>query len=271
MKDIAIYLNEHFDIILQGGQSNAQGCGYGPVVDTDEYMPDGDILYMVNACPDDPNVPAEPLDGFSIEVAGERMLDSMERSDLTERKVNDFSLSFAKLYRQRCLRAGRKVLILRTAVGGTGWIDKRWGMTDDLYLNMMRMAGAALGLNKENRLAAFIWHQGETDAGTPRGDHYDNLSRLVNSVRDTFGCPDLPFIAGDFVSEWKNKNLGACEPLVEAIRGVCTGPRGAFVETYDLKSNNLEHGDGDDIHFSRNALNKLGSRYFEAYMKITGL
>jgi hypothetical protein len=70
------------------------------------------------------------------------------------------------------------------------------------------------------------------------------------------------------VNEWKMKNLENCEPVVAAIRDVCKTVNGAFVETSDLKSNNQEIGNGDDIHFSRNALDILGRRYFEAFEKI---
>ena len=49
------------------------------------------------------------------------------------------------------MEPGRKILILRTAVGGTGFRDHRWGMTDDLYLQMMEMIRTALSLNPKNR------------------------------------------------------------------------------------------------------------------------
>ena len=38
------FTNEAYDIIIQAGQSNAEGCGRGPV--TEEYTPDGDIMYL---------------------------------------------------------------------------------------------------------------------------------------------------------------------------------------------------------------------------------
>jgi hypothetical protein len=70
------------------------------------------------------------------------------------------------------------------------------------------------------------------------------------------------------VNEWKLKNIEACEPTVKAISDVCKDLGGAFVGTADLLSNNQEHGNGDDIHFSRNALDILGRRYFEAFNSI---
>jgi hypothetical protein len=200
----------------------------------------------------------------SISIADERVWE--------DKKVNDFSLSFAKEYmRKKKLKEGRKILVLRAAVGGTGWADKRWGMTDDLYLNMMEMIKTALGLNPENKLAAFLWHQGETDAGmsASRELHYNNLKTLVSSVRTVYNRPDLPFVAGDFVNEWKSANLSICEPVIAAIKDVCKNiGRAAFADTSDLESNSQATGSTDTIHFSREALYLLGLRYFEIFERL---
>jgi len=240
------YKNDLFDIFIQGGQSNAEGCGGGFV--TDEYVPNENVLYFNN--------------NMTISVAEERIWDGS--------KTNDFSLSFSREYiRNGKLKNGRKILIIRSAVGGTGWADHRWGMTEDLYLKMMEMTKTALELNSENRLVAFIWHQGETDCGSPRDTHYNHLKELVESVRKVYNCPKLPFIAGDFVHEWKNKNLLIAESVSQAIKDVCNDIGfAAFVETSELHSNNQDTGCGDDIHFSREALNLLGIKYFKAFEQI---
>ena len=240
------YKNDLFDIIVQGGQSNAEGCGGGLV--EDEYIPNEKILYMNN--------------DLTISIAEERIWDG--------NKTNEFSLSFSREYiKSGKLENGRKILVLRCAIGGTGWADKRWGMADDLYLKMMAMIKAALDLNPENKLVAFLWHQGETDCGSAYDVHYKNLRTLVESVRDTYKCPKLPFIAGDFVNEWKTANLAACEPVAAAIKDVCKDiGYAAFAETAELHSNNQDTGCGDTIHFSREALNLLGLKYFDAFTKI---
>lgn len=241
------YKNDVFDVIIQGGQSNAEGCGAGPV--QDEYVPRDDILYMNS--------------DLTISIAEERIWDG--------NKINEFALNFSREYiKKGRLKTGRKVLILRAAVGGTGWADHRWGMTEDLYLKMMEMIKAAIELNPENRLVAFLWHQGETDTGSAHDVHYNHLRELVESVRSTYNYPKLPFIAGDFVNdEWKKENLAGAEPVIAAIRDVCKdiGYAG-FAETDDLHSNHQDIGNGDTIHFSREALNILGARYFEIFEKI---
>jgi len=242
------YKNDMFDIIVQGGQSNAEGCGGGFV--NDEYIPNEKVLYMSN--------------DLTISIAEERIWDG--------NKTNDFSLSFSREYlKSGKLETNRKILIIRAAIGGTGWADHRWGMTEDLYIKMMEMIKAALELNPNNRLVAFIWHQGETDAGSPHDVHYNHLKELVESVRNVYNCPNLPFIAGDFVHEWKTATFDCTKevPAVQAIRDVCKDiGHAAFVETSELHSNNQDTGNGDTIHFSREALNQLGVKYFEAFTKI---
>ncbi len=246
------FTKDFFDIIIQAGQSNAEGCGVGPA--DDPYIPSDRVWYL------NPDYTVTP---------------AAEAVELNYVRTN-FSLPFARAYlRDGRLAEGRKLLILRTAVGGTGFLDKRWGMTDDLYLRMMDMIRVALALNPANRLVALLWHQGESDAirNATRDIHYTHLTNLVHSVRDTFNAPELPFVAGDFVYHWRDENTAICAPVLEAIRDVCREiGRGAFVETDGLRSNWQELGDErpDSIHFSRHATYELGERYYAAFAGIVG-
>ena len=242
---------EKFDIIIQGGQSNSDGTGHGAV--EKPYEPN-DTVWFLNQ-------------DFTISMAMERVAGNHTR--------NDFSLEFARRYiEDGRLENGRKLLVIRAAVGGTGFSDNRWGLKDDLFLQMMKMIKTALSLNSENRLVAFLWHQGEAEAGNADfGTHYNNLSTLVKTVRSEFEQLALPFIAGDFVQQWKLINSEICAPIVDAMREVCDKIGNAyFVETAGLKSNFEEYGkeaDGgeDNIHFSRAALYQLGGRYYDAFTK----
>lgn len=244
------FTKEAFDIIIHGGQSNADGYGLGPA--DDPYEPDDRVFYLNS--------------DFTITQAVERVAGNSIQSN--------FALSFAREYiRGGHLAEGRKLLILRTALGGTGFLDNRWGMTDDLYLQMIAMIQTALELNSQNRLVALLWHQGETDAlcNATYEQHYHHLMGLVRSVRETFHAENLPFIAGDFVQHWKQDNAAICKPVVDAIIAVCRDcGMGGFVETQGLLSNIQEPypkpEDWDDtIHFSRNSLYKLGIRYYDCW------
>lgn len=248
------FTKETFDIIIQAGQSNADGYGFGPA--ENPYTPDDRVYYLES--------------DFTITLAAEKVSQNEIQSN--------FSLSFASEYiKSGKLEDGRKLLILRTAVGATGFCDNRWGMQDDLYLRMIEMTDVALKLNSNNRLVALLWHQGELDAGKKATfeQHYNNLMNLVVSVRNKFCVENLPFIAADFVQSWKTSYIESCTPVVDAVRTVCKDCKyGAFVETDGLPSNFEElqretMGWIDKLHFSRNSLYKLGKRYFDCFMQIT--
>ena len=258
-----------YDIIIEAGQSNSEGCGIGPV--TEEYIADEDIMYLV--C--DLNVFVVEIDGeenlkfdykktpFRIEVADERDAENGIRGD--------FSLSFARRYKESgLLEAGRKLLIIRAGVGGTGFKKKHWVPDGAVYLKMLEMIDYAVSINSENRIVAFLWHQGEHDAFEENDpDVFEKqLKAMIDSVKERYSVPEIPFISGDFVNEWKSENIEICAPIVEKIKKVTYEESGLFVETSDLLSNNQTVQNGDNIHFSRESLHILGNRYFEAFKDI---
>lgn len=248
------FYEKTFDIVIQAGQSNADGTGFGDV--ENPYQPDSRVWYLNG--------------DFTITPAAELVTQNEIQSN--------FSLPFARRYLDSgLLEAGRELLILRCAVAGTGFLDNRWKPTDDLFLRMMEMIRTALELNPANRLVAFLWHQGETDAQLHASydTHHAHLTELVRLVRSTFSVPELPFIAGDFVQEWIAANPAICAPVLEAVRAVCRESSNAlFVETDGLTSNHIDltrphpHGWEDNIHFSRKSLYILGERYFDAFLSL---
>ncbi len=252
---------ETFDIIIQGGQSNAAGYGIGPV--TKEYTPCEGILYLdkktnvMDATLTDKNEP------FVIHLAEERL--SKENTTL-----GDLSLTFSLKYIEKgLLKKGRKLLVVRAAVPCAGFQTGDWGVEAPLHKQMLEMTDYALSLNPKNKIIGFLWHQGETDAekGNPPENYKHQLLATVKCVRERYG--NMPFIAGDFANEWKSLNLDICEPIINVIKGVVVEVgNSAFVETADLLSNNQIVGNGDNIHFSKQALHILGERYFEAFEKI---
>lgn len=261
------FTDNRFDILLQAGQSNAEGLGYGPV--DRPFEPSDDILYFeskkilnMNGIGYDETKNEE----FFIVRAKEH--DFPGYADLTG--CGNFALFFAAKYIENgLLEKGKKLLIIRSAVGGTGFGDRRWGLQDDLYLNMIQMLNAALVLNPENKLKAFLWHQGENDCfSSDYETHKKNLSKLIGSVREKF-CAYLPFISGNFTAKWQEENDKFCKPIIQAMRDVCRETENsAFVETDGLLSNIEMNGGENVVHFCKQALYELGERYYEAYTGI---
>ncbi len=257
--------HQAYDIFLEAGQSNAEGSGIGPV--TTEYVPNERILYLR------PSVDVQVVDNwlvinyddvpFIYEIAAER-----PSGDDT---VGDFALTFAEEYiRSGRLAEGRKVLIIRAAIGGTGFTRKHWGMDDPLYKKMIELTDFALAQNPENRLMGFLWHQGEHDADNfmPPEEYRSLMSALVDSVKARYD-KTLPFICGGFANEWVQSCPEKGEPIMQVLRELAAAQNGAYVETADLPSNNQTVHNNDVIHFSRESLHKLGRRYFEAYQQLT--
>lgn len=235
-----------FDIIILGGQSNADGAGCGDVEEPFWY---GNRIWHLT-------------EDFTICRASEKVYGNELQGS--------FSLSFCKKYiNDGLLAEDRELLVVRAARGGTGFCAHNWGLNDFYFLRMLDMTHTALELNPENKIVAFLWHQGECDAsgGVDYNTHYNNLKNLLNKTREEFNMPEMPFIAGDFVKQWRDENPEKVKPVRDAIIDVCKNlPRCAFVETDELLSNTQEIGMPDaSVHFSRPALYKLGEKYLEAY------
>ena len=257
-------MKQAYDIVILAGQSNAEGCGVGAV--EQEYIPDDRICALrpemtVEHRPD--NVYIEFADKpFNLSIAQEKISDG--------KKYGNLSLTFCKQYIESGLLAeDRKILIIRMGVGGTGFYKHQWGLQDILYKKLIEITDYALSLNEENKVVAFLWHQGEHDAfeGNPPATYGEQLTALITDARRRYG--DMPFISGDFVNEWKQKNITSCQPIIDEMQKVMqTVDKAKFVQTADLPSNNQDTQNGDDIHFCRQSLHQLGKRYFAAYKEI---
>ena len=252
---------EAFDIFIQAGQSNAEGFGHGPA---DEVIArDERVMYLTA-----PRVPSQVAHIFAdcppqLTVAEDCVVLDIARSN--------FSQSFAADYiKAGLLEEGRKVLIIRSAVGSSGFIQGHWGLNDVLYLKMLELCDYALALNPENRIKGLLWHQGEqeTHGGNPPENYRKQLRAMVGGVREHLGQPDLPFVSGEFCRDWADKNQEICQPLLKVIQEVTEEVGGIYITSDGLESNSQRTGNKDDIHFSRQGQYDLGHRYFKAYQKI---
>jgi len=248
---------EEFDIVVSAGQSNSGGYGWGPTAEP--YVPTDDVWFLN---PD-----------FSLTVAAENETGELEpvfAKHTDVKKCGNFSLSFARIYMEEgMLRPGRKLLLVRAAIGGTEWAEGQ-----SSYALLVQMIEAALKMNPKNKLAAFLWHQGESSVFEKHTyeQHYGLVMKIANTVRGTFNAPALPFLVGQFVYEWEKYYAPeGVEPVARARRDAAADiPYGGYVESYGLQSNAEAFGDlqGDHIHFCRDALYKFGYRYFDVFKQI---
>ncbi len=271
----SVYNNEAFDIIVLAGQSNAYGYGLGEV--SSEYVPSDKILW-VN---DDSNPhfveDENGVNTFFIDYPVPPYIEIADEPCTKDGKTGKLSLIFAREYiNADYLKPGRRVLVINAAVGGSGFLWGQWGIGNILYTRLCDMLDASLALNPENRLVAFLWHQGETDAGINRDwdaeykyeVHKKLLSEMMQDFNSKYSACGLPFISGGFCDEWYSGLKPHADPILRAIRDVTEELGGSFVETAGLDSNNRTVGNGDPIHFSRESTHKLGKMYFEKYKEI---
>ena len=267
-----------YDIIILGGQSNAEGNGLGET--NRPFIPDERILMMRDGGRFGYEAQPDGSMKFLVTKPYTFITETAKERNDGERDYGMFALTFAKKYVEAgLLEEGRQLLILNTAAGGTGFAGRQWGLGNVLHERMMLMINEAKK-SEDDRFVAFLWHQGEHDAferpdapAPKRRESYRaDISATISAVRDAVSDNALPFIAGEFVSEWKDKNAVACDAILFGTRDACNDlGNGKVVMARDLKSNNQTVGNGDDIHFCRDALVTLGERYFEAFAEITGL
>lgn len=232
-----------YDIILVAGQSNAEGYGRG----------DEDFKF----------VPHDPIYGYT-EKKGIHL--ACDKKYGRRRTSASFCLYFGEEYvKAGLLKPGRKLMLLNTAVGGTGFSDHRWGIGEDLFERMIRLAREVIALNPENEIKAFLWHQGETDVyGKTGGAPYAKLlGTLISETQSRLDIAHVPFIAGNMVPGWMQLNPGAYEIAESARKLMESLPLGGYAESDGLVANSAE----DNIHFSRKSCVELGRRYFQVYLE----
>ncbi|MBX3021789.1 MAG: DUF4214 domain-containing protein [Bdellovibrionales bacterium] len=256
----SVAASEVYDIIVIAGQSNAEGAGAGAF--TDDHSQDGRIFQLGRYNEDNLKVlPAtDALQNWhyypGVPSAG-------------------FATSFAREYVKS--KPGRKVLIVPAAKGSTSILE--WENSGELYADMKMRVKHALSLNRENRVVAFLWHQGETDVdfidrnnpAMPNAAVYGTrLQTLINSVRTDFagGATPFPFLAGDFVPSWYADHQSKFD-VRETTRSVLgRNTQAYYVSSYGLLSNyeaNTSNEVIQSIHFSAQAGIDFGKRYFTVF------
>lgn len=242
-----------YDVIIVAGQSNAVGYGRGKY----NYLPSKQVkeVYRKEKY-NKKQKPKFPLKQYVF-----------KKANLRPKQANGFCLYFADLYQKEMLQEGRDLLILRTAVGGTGFSDSRWGLDDDLYLNTIDMAKQIIEGNANNKIIAVLWHQGESDVLSSASKSYykDKLKKLIVGLRKDLNIPNLPFIAGEMVEEWYNYQEYGINMYEATIEVISELNNCAFVSSKGLCGN----GGNDIIHFSAESNMILGKRYYEQFINLT--
>ena len=269
MKD---YSNKKFDIIILAGQSNAEGNG---IHNVSEEIFSGEREYEL--------IDKNPA-YISVENGSTKLTITIptecDLSRLKERRVGDvlaadISMTFANEYVKEFLEDGRDLLVVKAAVGGTGFEENQWGIGNLLYERLIHMTDKALSLNKENRVIAMLWHQGEHEVFrnenfTPSEKHdfsYNAFKEQNSALRARYG--NFYIIAGEFVNDWADKNRPQSEIIERAIKDVCNDmDKAAVASSEGLLSNDQAIKNGDKIHFSAQSIYEFGKRYYALFKEL---
>ncbi len=264
---------EKFDIIVLAGQSNAEGnglCAPNRVYHNEKvFQMTDESLVMYDYA----SIEYESRVAFPIDYAGLRRVNYRILSDISEPFVEEY-------IKDGFLSSDRKILIIKAAVGGTGFALKQWGVGNPLHKRLCDMIEYARSLNSENRFVAFLWHQGEHDAFEQpqlgfeerKAFYYDNFKATAEDIRKRCGANDLPIIAGEFADSWADENKSAADAVEEATAKVCRDIGFAKVASSKglLSNAQVMEYSGDNIHFCDESITELALRYYEKYKTIIG-
>lgn len=262
-------INEPLDIIVLAGQSNGEGYGLGP--SDNPYKPTWKILSMRDTDNYGYVVDEKSRGTFNISMPRDYLIGITEERQNTSGKIGCLVTSFARKYAECDLKDGRRLLIIHTAVGATGFAKHHWGVGEVLYERMMDMTAEALKMNPENRVVALLWHQGEHDAiflpdltdDVREAKYVSDLGKVIKGFRERFG--EVPFIMGGFNDELR-RSMPKMDVIMSAMRSLSSDiSKTALVNAEGLPTNNEALSNGDQYHFCRNSLNILGERYYSVY------
>ena len=268
-------INTKYDIIILAGQSNAEGCGLGE--DDYQFLPSEKIDLLKGDFSSSVKKTEYGNEYLGLKLSENYYIEQAKyKKNEHENDLGCFALPFANEYKNNILAENRKVLIIQSAIGGTGFSKNHWGVDNILYDRLCKMTRFALSLNNENRLVAFLWHQGEHDSfeneqlnfEERKEFYYNKLSEMLTTFRKEFG--NVPFVCAGFTRQWFESYSVQCQAVYDATQKVINENEiTAFItNTQDLKSNAEKVGNDDTVHFCKESQSILGLRYYNKWREI---
>lgn len=243
-----------FDVILLMGQSNAtsRGIGGGP----DPAASDRQIWQFGRGNADHRIVPAkEPL--MNVTYASQGV---------------GFALPFARQYRDGFLKPGRAVLIVPAAKGATSVARQNayWQPGGLGHRDVRERMRSVLRAFPKARLAAILWHQGESDWDSNQAIYRKRTTQLLTGIRGEFDSSGkVPIILGELAESYRD--AVSAEPVNNSIRYLArTIPNAGLALSASLPAQRKIPGAKivDISHFSAEAQLEFSKRYFCAYARL---
>ncbi len=238
-----------YSVIAVLGQSNAHGAGVGldPALDASH-----------------PDVHQWPSSGRS---RGTVVLGVDPLFHYVPSNAVGFACAFA---REMVRETGMPVLLVPAALGDTSFAPKNgftWDPADrttrtNLYRHALKAIDGALATRSGNRLAAVLWHQGESDVPLmPVAEYAAKLDSVIDGIRGRYD-PELPFVIGQMVPE----KIEQSRPEYREIDAVHrdTPHRRGQVE-YVAGPRNSYNSVDELVHYNAAGQRELGRRMWQAF------
>ena len=223
------------DLYLIIGQSNAAGRGALP---SEQIALDGVELFD----DDDDFVPATP---------------NLNQYSTIRKDINGYNLGYPFGASMHHI-SGNDIKLVVNARGGTSISEWEPGASAAYFEAAVDRVEDALRTPGTN-LAGILWHQGEGNRHS--STYVARLSALIEDFRDAFDEPDLPFVAGQ-ISQVRTDNIPFNTNLLDLPFEVRNS---AVATSEDLTT------DGDETHFSTEALREFGDRYALEMLALQGV
>ncbi|MEO9510703.1 MAG: sialate O-acetylesterase [Flavobacteriaceae bacterium] len=148
------------------------------------------------------------------------------------------------------------VYLIVNARGGTPVQKFIKGKDDGYYETILNRTSNALQANKNLRLRAILWHQGESNASNTK-DYLRHLNLMIESFRKDLNMPELPFIVGE-LGEWNGSYYNVRDKIKQIPERI--------ENSYLVSSQGLKNR--DEHHFDTASYNEFGKRYAEICQKV---
>jgi hypothetical protein len=240
---LGLRAKEHFHLFLLLGQSNMAGRGTPEMVDRE---PNPRVLMFTRE---------------NCWVAATEPM-HFDRSAAGVGPGRSFGVRIAERF------PGITVGLVPCAVGASAIESWRPGILHAAtkkhpWDDALRRAKLAL---RDGTLKGILWHQGESDAkGMELARAYEaRLHDLIRRLREELHAHDVPFIAGQ-LGKFPDAPWDDARKLVDTAHQALPRkvPHTAFVS-----AEGLQHR-GDKVHFDSPSYRELGSRYAEAFFRLS--
>jgi lysophospholipase L1-like esterase len=158
---------------------------------------------------------------------------------------------------------GKHIGIVKYAAGGTSM--DQWTPEGKLYSRLLADYQDALKSAPDMKLAAMLWHQGESDSDAEdvAKAYQDKFIHFIKTIRKDTQQADLLFIYGQInpARSFRGVPRFLQADIVRKAQQDLRLPRAIMITTDDCEMNK------DGIHYSAKGQVKMGKRFAETYLK----